>query len=46
MTKPLLLNAFEMLVPVHQSPGLWRRPDSQASRFAELGYWTDLARQL
>uniref|UniRef100_UPI002FE3BB53 LLM class flavin-dependent oxidoreductase n=1 Tax=Sinomonas sp. TaxID=1914986 RepID=UPI002FE3BB53 len=46
MTKPLLLNAFEMLVPVHQSPGLWRHPDSQAARFAELGYWTDLARAL
>ncbi|MDQ0260713.1 LLM class flavin-dependent oxidoreductase [Sinomonas atrocyanea] len=46
MTKPLLLNAFEMLVPVHQSPGLWRHPESQAHRFAELGYWTQLAKAL
>lgn len=46
MTKPLLLNAFEMLVPVHQSPGLWRHPDSQARRFAELDYWTGLAKAL
>jgi FMN-dependent oxidoreductase (nitrilotriacetate monooxygenase family) len=46
VTKPLLLNAFEMLTPVHQSPGLWRHPDSQAARFAELDYWTDLARAL
>lgn len=46
MAKPLLLNAFEMLVPVHQSPGLWRHPASQAHRFAELGYWTGLAKAL
>jgi long-chain alkane monooxygenase len=44
--KPILLNAFEMMVPVHQSPGLWRHPDSGAHRFQSLDYWTDLARRL
>ena len=44
--KPILLNAFEMMVPVHQSPGLWRHPDSGAHRFGNLDYWTDLARAL
>jgi len=42
----MLLNAFEMMVPVHQSPGLWRHPDSGAHRFQSLDYWTDLARRL
>ncbi|GEK80184.1 LLM class flavin-dependent oxidoreductase [Agrococcus baldri] len=46
MTRPLLLSAFDMLVPTHQSPGLWRHPESQATRFDELGYWTSLARTL
>jgi alkanesulfonate monooxygenase SsuD/methylene tetrahydromethanopterin reductase-like flavin-dependent oxidoreductase (luciferase family) len=44
--KPILLNAFEMMAPVHQSPGLWRHPDSGAHRFESLDYWTDLARRL
>ena len=36
-------NAFDMLVPVHQSPGLWRHPDSRIEEFDTLGYWTELA---
>jgi long-chain alkane monooxygenase len=46
MTKPLLLNAFEMLVPTHQSPGLWRHPAGEAARYKDLGYWVELARTL
>ena len=46
MTRPMLLNAFDMMVPVHQSPGLWRHPESGASRFDTLEYWTTLARTL
>ncbi len=46
MPKPILLNAFEMLVPVHQSPGLWRHPDDGSRRYNELDYWTSLARTL
>lgn len=44
--KPLLLNAFDMLTPVHQSPGLWRHPESRAGDFQRLGHWTELARTL
>jgi len=36
-------NAFDMLVPVHQSPGLWRHPDSRIEEFDKLGYWTELS---
>ncbi|WP_306233220.1 NtaA/DmoA family FMN-dependent monooxygenase [Agrococcus beijingensis] len=43
---PLLLSAFDMLVPAHQSSGLWRHPESQATRFDRLDYWTTLARTL
>lgn len=43
---PLLLNAFDMMVPVHQSPGLWRHPESRAEQFDTLEYWTSLAQAL
>lgn len=46
MTRPILLNAFDMMVPTHQSPGLWRHPESRVSQFDRLHYWTDLARTL
>ncbi|GGO66303.1 N5,N10-methylene tetrahydromethanopterin reductase [Microbacterium nanhaiense] len=46
MTRPILLNAFDMLVPVHQSPGLWRHPESGVADFQRLDYWTSLARTL
>lgn len=45
-SRPILLNAFDMLTPVHQSPGLWRHPDSRADEFQKLEYWTELARTL
>lgn len=44
--RPILLNAFDMMVPAHQSPGLWRHPESEVHRFDQLSYWTDLARTL
>lgn len=43
---PMLLNAFDMMVPVHQSPGLWRHPESRADEFDTLEYWTSLATTL
>ena len=46
MTRPLLINAFDMLVPVHQTPGLWRHPESRIQEFDTLSYWTDLAKTL
>ncbi len=39
-------NAFDMVVPVHQSPGLWRHPESQIDRFDQLSYWTGLSQTL
>ncbi|PWI27546.1 5,10-methylene tetrahydromethanopterin reductase [Pseudoglutamicibacter cumminsii] len=42
----VLLNAFEMATPVHQSPGLWRHPESRAADFDQLSYWTGLAQTL
>lgn len=44
--RPILLNAFDMLTPVHQSPGLWRHPESRAGDYDRLEHWTDLARVL
>ena len=46
MTRPMLLNAFDMLVPVHQSPGLWRHPESGVAGFDRLDYWVELAETL
>ncbi|QZY52191.1 LLM class flavin-dependent oxidoreductase [Leucobacter tenebrionis] len=46
MTREILLNAFDMLAPVHQSPGLWRHPDSGVERYRRLDYWTSLATTL
>jgi FMN-dependent oxidoreductase (nitrilotriacetate monooxygenase family) len=49
MTRPrreIRLNAFDMACPGHIQQGLWRHPRDQSARYAELGYWTDLARLL
>ena len=46
MTKPIILNAFDMMTPVHQSPGLWRHPESRVEEFTQLSFWTDLATTL
>jgi long-chain alkane monooxygenase len=42
----LLVNAFDMNCPTHLVAGTWRHPDSQAWRYKDLGYWTDLAQLL
>ena len=44
--KRIILNAFDMTCVSHQAAGTWRHPDSQAWRYKELGYWTELARTL
>lgn len=43
---PIHFNAFDMLVPVHQSPGLWRHPESRIDEFDTLKYWTELSQTL
>ncbi len=46
MTKRLLLNAFVLSAPTHNSPGMWRHPEAQQLRFNELDLWFDLAKRL
>ncbi|WP_282852487.1 LLM class flavin-dependent oxidoreductase [Gulosibacter sediminis] len=46
MTKRIILNAFDMTTTTHQSSGTWRHPDSQAHRYKDLDYWTNLAQTL
>ena len=45
MTTParILVNAFDMNTPTHLVSGTWKHPDSQAWRYKDLGYWTELA---
>ena len=31
---------------MHQSPGLWARPEDQSTRYKDLRYWTELAQLL
>ncbi|KAK8119657.1 Nitrilotriacetate monooxygenase component A/pristinamycin IIA synthase subunit A [Apiospora kogelbergensis] len=44
--KSLVLNAFVEMCSGHQSPGLWRHPDDQSSRFNEVSHWVELAKLL
>jgi long-chain alkane monooxygenase len=46
MQKRILFNAFHMNCVVHQSPGLWVRPEDQMARYTELETWVELARLL
>lgn len=44
--KRIILNAFDMSCVGHQSAGTWRHPESQALRYNDIEYWTNLAREL
>ncbi len=46
MTRRIRFNAFAMNCVAHQSPGLWRHPEDQSSRYTDLRYWTELAKLL
>ena len=46
MKKQIRLNAFDMNSASHQSPGLWRHPRDQSTRYTDLVYWTELAKTL
>jgi long-chain alkane monooxygenase len=39
----ILFNAFDMNTPTHLVPGTWKHRDSQAWRYKDLRYWTELA---
>ena len=43
MARQMLLNAFDMNTPGHQSNGLWRHPHDQRHRYSSMVYWMDLA---
>lgn len=44
--KRIILNAFDMTCVSHQSTGMWRHPSSQAARYNDLEYWTNMAIEL
>jgi alkanesulfonate monooxygenase SsuD/methylene tetrahydromethanopterin reductase-like flavin-dependent oxidoreductase (luciferase family) len=46
MNKRIYFNAFHMNSVVHQSPGLWVRPDDQMHRYTDLHTWVELAKLL
>jgi len=46
MARQILLNAFDMNTPGHQSNGLWRHPRDRSHQYTSLSYWQDLARTL
>jgi long-chain alkane monooxygenase len=46
MTKRIYFNAFHMDCVVHQSPGLWVRPDDKMQEYTKLANWVELARLL
>lgn len=46
MTRQILLNAFDMNCVTHIVAGTWRHPESQAARYKDLEYWTELAKLL
>lgn len=46
MPKQIRLNAFSMNTVGHLSPGLWRHPRDQATRYTDIHYWVELAKTL
>jgi long-chain alkane monooxygenase len=46
MSDRIPVNAFDMSCIMHQSPGLWARPEDQSVRYKDLAYWTELAQLL
>ncbi len=44
--RQMILNAFDMNCVSHIVAGTWRHPESQAKRYKDIDYWTDLAKLL
>ncbi|MDK6260846.1 NtaA/DmoA family FMN-dependent monooxygenase [Corynebacterium frankenforstense] len=42
----MFLSALDMLVPTHQSSGLWRHPDAEPEQYRDLDFWVSHARML
>lgn len=46
MPKRIYFNAFHMNCVVHQSPGLWTRPEDHMGDYTDLATWVELAKLL
>lgn len=46
MKSRIILNAFDMTCVSHQAAGTWRHPSSQAWKYNDIDYWTNLAMEL
>ncbi|MGY4533118.1 FMN-dependent oxidoreductase (nitrilotriacetate monooxygenase family) [Pseudomonas sp. TE3786] len=46
MPKQIRLNAFSMNTVGHLSPGQWRHPRDQSTRYTDIHYWIELAKTL
>ncbi|MFC7402099.1 NtaA/DmoA family FMN-dependent monooxygenase [Citricoccus sp. GCM10030269] len=44
--KPMILCALDMMVPTHQSTGMWRHPEADAEQYRDLGFWIQHAQLL
>ncbi|EER35237.1 hypothetical protein CTRG_02099 [Candida tropicalis MYA-3404] len=44
--KHLILNAFDMMCPSLQNPGLWQHPKDKSRDYNTIEYWTNLAQLL
>lgn len=42
----MILSALDMLVPTHQTSGLWRHPDASPEQYRELDFWIAHAKLL
>lgn len=42
----MILSALDMLVPTHQTSGLWRHPDADPEQYRDLDFWVSHARLL
>ena len=42
----MILAALDMMVPTHQSTGLWRHPRAQPEQYRDLRFWTAHAQML
>ena len=46
MSKRIYFNAFHMNCVVHQSPGLWVRPEDKMENYTDLNTWIELSKVL
>ena len=42
----MLLCALDMMVPTHQTIGIWRHPDADVEQYRDLDFWIRHARLL